>query len=444
MSRKNKVLILGDSTIDNRIWLGLEKYHLLVGFYLPFLSKVIDFLTWANPFKPKSVVENLRAQMPNFDIIDRTNDGFTTGDVLDGAYRDKVFGVGAHRFFPHEFFKPLEQDIEKADQIVISVGGNNFREFIQTALRIKDDDRRKQYITEEYPNVFEKMQQDYQAILKIIASRNPQANLVLMTQYYPALTQKTLLGTSIYEFMRELGHIRGLATAQDTIVDVMKDSYNGIFKFIAEDQSLRNMKISVLDVTSSLNPNVSENYVGQIEPSDQGGKQIAQMISHVIQKSNKKESAKKIYRFLPDYFTSGQKEAHVYTSALTENFHFSPVHPEKMTKPHYLSQYIVSTGVLLALVSGALYLGSGLMTASLLGLAGNALSYLKGNIRIGQEKVNPKHYHFKEKEEKILLQPEKHQDKAPRTLITRFSTKGRQSNKPEVRTAVARRKKSLK
>src|SRR5690242_11400116 len=127
---KKKIVILGDSTIDNRVWLGKEKYRLYVDNTYPLLSPVVDFLAWFNPFKPKSVVENLRQQMPDIEFIDRTNDGFTTHDVLHGAYRDKVFGRGAHRFFPHEHFKPLDSDeIKNADQIILSIGGNNFREF---------------------------------------------------------------------------------------------------------------------------------------------------------------------------------------------------------------------------------------------------------------------------------------------------------------------------
>lgn len=327
-----KILILGDSTIDNRVWLGLEKYRLFIGNRFAFLHRIADFIDWLNPLKPKSVINNLRAEMPQVEFIDRTNDGFTTTDLLNGAYKDKVFGQGAHRFFPHKFFSPLKANkIIQADQIILSVGGNNFREFIQQALPIRDETQRKDFIKAEYPKVFQKMQQEYQDILKFIAKANPKANVVLMTQYYPALNQKTLLGTSIYDFMTILGDILNKGNAQDTIVEVMKESYNGILKFINTDPSLSKMNFSVVDVTSSLNPHASENYVGQIEPSSKGGKHIAQMLKYVSEK-NSQQKNNKIYRFSPDFFATPHPSL-VYSAVLSSQKTFSPVHPDLMVKP---------------------------------------------------------------------------------------------------------------
>lgn len=274
------------------------------------------------------MVENLRAQMPNVDFIDRTNDGFTTTDVLQGAYKDKVFGFSTHRFFPHTHFKPLEaEELKSADQIILSVGGNNFREFIQHALQIQNVASRKQYIETEYPVVFEKMRNEYKSILRAIAAKNPTANIILMTQYYPALNQKTLLGTSIYEFMKELGTIRNAGDEQDTIVDVMKDTYSDIIKFISTDKLLAKRKISIVDVTSSLNPHDSNNFVGQIEPSDQGGKKIATMLGYVVHQS--KTTVNKIYRFSPSFLeaSASDKARHVYHCDVMPNATFNPVPP---------------------------------------------------------------------------------------------------------------------
>ncbi len=330
---KKKIVILGDSTIDNRVWLGKEKYHLYVGTTNPFLTALIDFVFWFNPFKPKSVVENLRAQMPDVEFIDRTNDGFTTSDLLKGAYRDKAFGSGVHRMFPHEFFKPLDcADLDTADQIIISVGGNNFREFIQVALSMREAVETKKFIEMQYPKVFQKIRSDYQEILKHIAGRNPKANIILMTQYYPALTQKTLLGFNIYDFMSILGNILNTGDAQNTILKVMNDTYSDILQFVANEEWMRPVPISVVDVTSSLNPHLSENYVGQIEPSDVGGKRIAEMLAYAMQKST--DGSKKIYRFSPDFFTARtQKDSHVYTCDITSTTTFIPVHPSDMEKP---------------------------------------------------------------------------------------------------------------
>jgi hypothetical protein len=388
---KKKVVILGDSTIDNRVWLGKEKYRLFVDNAYPFLSPVVDFLAWFNPFKPKSVVENLREQMPNVEFIDRTNDGFTTHDVLHGAYRDKVFGRGAHRFFPHEHFKPLDSDdIKKADQIILSIGGNNFREFIQTALPISNQQARKAYIEKEYPKVFEKLRTDYKEILKNIAKANPTANIILMTQYYPALHQKTLLGTDIYDFMTILGTILKKGDALDTIVEVMKDTYNDILQFVAKDKSMSNIKLCVLDVPSSLNPNLPENFEGQIEPSDIGGKRIAKMLSHVVQHNAK--SGKQIYRFAPGFFNNAD-QSFVHTTSLNAKTTISPLHPNAMPKPP-TNVVKVGTMTVTAILGGGLGLFLGVIPA---GIAAIVSAYL--GLKIANKNfitiANNNAYHFK-------------------------------------------------
>lgn len=342
---KQKVFILGDSTIDNKVWLGKEKYHLFLGSRFPVLHTLIDFIAWFNPFKAKSVVENLRAQMPNIDFFDNTNDGFTTTDVLKGAYRDKVFGRNVHRFFPHHFFKPFadEESLKKSDHIILSVGGNNFREFIQSALQITNAKKRKEFIEQQYPTVFAKMRNEYKAILRKIAQTNSNAHIILMTQYYPALNQKTLLGTSIYEFMKELGSVRNTGDAEKTIVKVMQDTYNDILKFISTDALFAKRKISIVDVTSSLNPHESSNYVGQIEPSDQGGKHIGKMLSHVIRQN--KTVNQKLYRFSPAFFTASASDEsqYVYDCQLNAKTAFAPVEPYQFKIPTNWKRIVFAT-----------------------------------------------------------------------------------------------------
>jgi hypothetical protein len=330
-------VVLGDSTIDNRVWIGLEKYHLfLSSLGAPALfHQILAGLSYLIPFKAKSVVENLRAQLPEISLVDKTNDGFTTKDVLRGAYKDKVFGFGAHRFFPHEMFKPLEcEEIKTADCIILSVGGNNFREFILSALHVPNPE---QYILVNYAKVFETLQKDYKEILSKIVTLNPTAKIILMTQYYPALDQKTLVGHSIYDFMALLGKVLNKGNAKDTIVEVMKDTYHGILQYIAADPVLSKRQISVVDVTSSLNPNESGNFVGQIEPSDAGGNMIAQMLSYVIKKTGEADK-NRIYRFAPDFFTN-QNQAHVFTRVMKPDSIFSPVHPDRMPQMGKFSSF---------------------------------------------------------------------------------------------------------
>lgn len=396
---QKSIVVLGDSTIDNRVWLGMEKYHLFLG-QNHILSKALHFISWFNPFKPKSVIENLRQQMPHFEFIDRTNDGFTTKDLLNGAYRDKVFGQGAHRFFPHEYFTPLAtKEIEHADSIILSIGGNNFREFIQTALSITDESRRKRFIEDEYPTVFKEMQEDYQKILKEIIARNPNAHLILMTQYYPSLCQKTLLNKNIYDFMTELGTIFNKGNAQEMIVEVMKDCYSGIFKFLAQDAQMRHAKISVVDVTSSLNPNFPENHAGQIEPSNLGGKRIAQMLLHTIERGT--EALGKIYRFAPGFFSqSPQMRSTPHVHSCEINASFTPVSPNAMLKPEFnWKKFALICTTAATMVGGYVFLLGGLIATlplSILAFIGLLIGYnIASQFSIGLPVSNDEIYTFK-------------------------------------------------
>lgn len=391
---KNKIVILGDSTIDNRVWLGLEPLHLVIGTGRPILTSIVNFIARLNPFSTKSVVENLRAQMPDIDFIDRTNDGFTTGDIINGASRDKVFGEGTHRFFSSERFKPLDStEIENADQIILSVGGNNFREFIQRVSRIRNPQIRNNYIAQNYQGIFDGLLMDYKRILSNIVARNPNANIILMTQYYPAIHQKTLLGTSIYDFMFELGILLRKGDAEATIIEVIKDTYNGILKHIAEDEAMRNINISVVDITSSLNPNLSANFVGQIEPSAKGGAQIAKMLAYAINQAN--IESKKIYRFAPDFFTKSSLQ-HVYTQDITADAPYIPVRPSSMQKPVYKGQSrALMLGSTLLLGAIANFAGFGLIVTCIAGIAGLITGKMAAQgLQLGHQTCNQNIYRF--------------------------------------------------
>src|SRR5205814_7732822 len=104
-----------------------------------------------------SVVENVIDMLPDCVIHDHTNDGFTTKDVLDGALRCKVFGRGTFSLFPAEFFQPLmagAESIKKSQHIVVSVGGNDFREFLQRAMFCETPEDRKLYIQQNIDMMF--------------------------------------------------------------------------------------------------------------------------------------------------------------------------------------------------------------------------------------------------------------------------------------------------
>lgn len=299
--RKHKLTILGDSTIDNKVWVGPG----LPGNFLATRlgikredsnSRIRRAQTgW---FKPElSVVENLTAKLPDFEIKDYSNDGFTTKDVLNGAYRDKVFGEGRFAMFPHEELHPIEaaeKDIQDSDYVLLSIGGNNFREFLQNALGIKDSEKRKAFIKENYDKVFTNLKNEYIEIVNRIRKINPNATLVLMTQYYPSFKQNKY---NIYKFMSELGQVMGIgenhSDPMDVIHEVVKKTYSEAFKEIGTKN------IVVADITSSLDPFNKKNHTWQIEPSGVGGEKIAEMLKKVMEG----KYSGIVYRFRPNEYT---------------------------------------------------------------------------------------------------------------------------------------------
>lgn len=319
------ITFLGDSTIDNKVWVdGLYKniIYTQLGFKNDAPAvRVAKSHHWYGPYL--SVVENMMDMLPAAIIHDYTNDGFTTGDMLHGNYKDKVFGNGTLSLFPHEWFCPLTSgadDIKKSDYIILSVGGNDFREFLLRANGLTDN-ARKNYIQDQFPELLKNLQQNYLSIYQQIRKLNNNSQLILMTQYYPAVSQTNPL-LKLYPFMHEIGKALNMGgdnhEAMSVIHEIMKQTYTNIFKQIANDNS-----IVVVDITSSLNPYDESNYVSQIEPSGKGGKKIAQMLKYIMMSNQIITGC--AYRFTPSFFTSNDEiSQYVERTALNQ---WIPTHP---------------------------------------------------------------------------------------------------------------------
>ncbi len=118
--------------------------------------------------------------------------------------------------------------------------------------------------------------------------------------------------------MKELGNIlfpQKNMHPMSVIHEIMKRTYAEALAKI-EDTN-----IVIADVTSSLNPFNPGNHVSQIEPSGQGGKQIAKMLKFMIKGQ---VNPKHAYRFYPPFFTSKIEDLHVEATPFDS---WSPAHP---------------------------------------------------------------------------------------------------------------------
>lgn len=288
---KRTLTVIGDSTIDNTVWVE----------------------------NGRSVVTHLTEILPDFEVLDYSNDGFTTTDILNGAYRDKAFAPNQHTKFPHTLFQPLNEgaeSIKKSAYVVVSVGGNNVREFMREILEIDD---RVTLIKNKMPDLLQKLTKEYIEIINIISNLNPKAKIILMTQYYPSFIQNDY---DIYPFMKLLGQaLYASASPQGVIHRLVQNIYGDIFKHFSA-----NPNVLVADVTSTLNPFNEYNHVKQIEPSDGGGEQIAALLRDIIHHDiNEPHTLQRCFANLEQ---NGNLE---FTASSMINW--SPKHPRQFDQP---------------------------------------------------------------------------------------------------------------
>lgn len=315
---QEKLVFIGDSTIDNKIWVEDGRYlnalRELLGIKPAKLSQKIHNQA------ELSVVENIRTLLPQMLIADHTNDGFTTRDCLKGGQRNAVFGSSLPISFPSETFEPLvdgAQDIKKANYIVLSVGGNNIREFLKNIHTFD-----KGELKTEFANVLETLKTEYVEIINEIRRLNSDAKIILMTQYYPSATQNNY---KIYPSMQKIGPLFDLGLNPNNPMDVIhaliQETYTNVLSTVKDEN------IVVADITSSLDPFDSKNNVGQIEPSGIGGRKIALMLKHIIEDT---KASQCVFRFLPAFFTKSDTEEPQVENLSLKNW--SPKHPHEFTK----------------------------------------------------------------------------------------------------------------
>ena len=172
---KNKhVVFIGDSTIDNLIWVKNQKYS--VAHY---------------------VKEQLSA---DWKVTNYAADGFTTSDVLNGAFPSISIQQRTKTGDPfplqNGIFSPLEQLEELHKQfpvshVILSVGGNDIRVILHKIQNLLA--------------VLPQFTQNYEEIVKRLLKITP--NIIFMTQYRPSSSQDHFY--HVYEAMKSIPFLPG-------------------------------------------------------------------------------------------------------------------------------------------------------------------------------------------------------------------------------------------
>jgi len=227
--------LLGDSTLDNIVWVG-EKNHCI-----------------------KNLLENL---LPDYTIHNYAADAFTTNDVLVG--NNPVISHGKREtigdpFPPSDdgiFFPPLEHmdRLEHVSHVVLSVGGNDIREILGRM--------------DKLPVILKRLLTNYPLIVERILKKT--SNLIIMSQYKPNKTNDKVY--NVYKAMERLSGQNSV----ETLEAMMEVIYQPIFNIAKEHH------IPIIDLSNTFDIFDNDLYESQIEPSYKGGQVISRLIAHVI------------------------------------------------------------------------------------------------------------------------------------------------------------------
>ncbi|MBA3534999.1 MAG: SGNH/GDSL hydrolase family protein [Tatlockia sp.] len=266
-----KVALLGDSTIDNGYWIQKDT---------PYPNKTHN-VTHQTAMALASLTNTGSYDLANFAV-----DGATTSDLLNYCYLNKV--LNSDNDHPAELVDQLQAVCHwQPDIAVLSVGGNNYREALastllkrmnypQLLLRFTPAEA-KPMIREAFTRVKAKLLNEYKQIIdKLVAENAELSRIVLLSQYYPAITELTPY--FIYSGFSHVAHADGKgATSFVAVEETMNELYREVLSYAAT----KNKEIVFVDMTSSLNP-LGGNHTFQIEPNEQGSKLMGKLIAHAL------------------------------------------------------------------------------------------------------------------------------------------------------------------
>jgi len=323
---------LGDSTLDNLYWELLEEFTLDPKPH-DISIKIDDDDTWkkgefskymegAKGYSVEGRLQiklNISSTKHKYEVVSHAYDGFTTRSVLQG---DKVGMVlPPHKakdaylrekdpqrktVYPLKDFKEAVKAKSGAiHYVVISVGGNDFRDIILTLLGL-------------IRGVSEVQKRYLEIVKEVIGLKDEDIRPILMLQYlpeanffmYPSLNKAAKLASFVKKFLWDTKFITPeiatlVSSGQDVGIPFLGTLMERFYKPILE--YAKEKKIPILDITNTFNPchdkNISERenqlYVCSIEPGPKGGELIAEGIDHIVKNHDYLKSCR-IYSKQPD------------------------------------------------------------------------------------------------------------------------------------------------
>jgi len=252
-----RIALVGDSTLDNVVWVGND----------PCIAEQLAALV------PESAVANLAA------------DGYTTSDALHGS--ERVISVGMRgRAGSRGGCDPLQYEADgkfcplirlaglkpPPTHIILSVGGNDVREILREMTKL--------------PEVIRAFTPKYIEIVDVCTTASP--NVVLMFQYRPSFN----MDRGGYGVYQAIGGTPGPGDAVQKMNTLMQTIYTPILEVAKE------RKLPVIDLPRTFNIWCDELYSHQIEPSAKGGEIISAIVEHVV-KNDSPDKQSTLYSYSP-------------------------------------------------------------------------------------------------------------------------------------------------
>jgi len=271
MSTPLHLVTIGDSTIDNLIWMDKDPS--------------------TDSFRISDcVIGQLRTTLPEgSQVTNLAADGFTSSHVLHGAIPmlSSASWERAGEPFPCQAeLVPLDElegldSKQPVSHVLLSVGGNDVRVILQQMHRL--------------PEVVAEFHSNYQQICDRILALDVQ--LIIMLQYQVCLTHE-FGGYGVYAAMDQ---IPGPGTGQQKLQQLMAMIYAPVID-MAKQHGL-----AVIDLPRTFDPADAELYRLQIEPSAKGSTLIAAVVAHAIE-SHDASSSSMLYSQAPDGCTMRSEE----------------------------------------------------------------------------------------------------------------------------------------